>query len=151
MLLNGELLSSRTEALVAFVEQDDDHHLPALTVRETLRYAARLRIRDASSAECDARADELIRTLGLRPCANNVVGNELLKGISGGEKRRLSLAVELLSDPAVILADEPLSGLDAFTARNVMGLLSDLAASGRTVIVSVHQPRSDVWEVSRQR
>ena len=83
--------------------------------------------------------------LGLKSCADNLVGNDLIKGISGGEKRRLSLAIELLSDPAVLILDEPLSGLDAFTARNVMGALSDIAASGRTVIVSVHSPRSDIW------
>jgi ABC-type multidrug transport system ATPase subunit len=85
--------------------------------------------------------------LGLKDCADNLVGGELVKGISGGEKRRLSLAVQLLSDPPVLLADEPLSGLDAFVARNVMQTLKDLASSGRTLIVSVHQPRSDIWQM----
>lgn len=88
--------------------------------------------------------------LGLKDCADNMVGGELVKGISGGEKRRLSLAVQLLSDPPVLLADEPLSGLDAFVARNVMQTLKDLATSGRTVIVSVHQPRSDIWQMFDQ-
>ncbi|GAA5832082.1 hypothetical protein JCM11251_002811 [Rhodosporidiobolus azoricus] len=145
--LNGQPFDSSLASLVAFVEQEDAHHLPALTVRETLQYAARLRLKNRSSAECDARAEEVLRMLGLKACADNMVGGELVKGISGGEKRRLSLAVELLSDPAVLYADEPLSGLDAFTAQNVMNSLRDLAASGRTIIVSVHQPRSDIWKL----
>ncbi|GAA6021211.1 hypothetical protein JCM11491_001608 [Sporobolomyces phaffii] len=145
--LNGKEYDSSLASLVAFVEQEDTHHLPALTVRETLRYAARLRLKNSTAAQCDARAEQVLRMLGLKDCADNMVGGELVKGISGGEKRRLSLAVQLLSDPPVLLADEPLSGLDAFVARNVMQTLKDLASSGRTLIVSVHQPRSDIWQM----
>lgn len=72
---------------------------------------------------------------------------QLIKGISGGEKRRLSLAIQLISDLSVFLADEPLSGLDSFTAQNVMQTLKDLAATGRTIVMSVHQPRGEIWEV----
>ncbi|KAM0752952.1 P-loop containing nucleoside triphosphate hydrolase protein [Meredithblackwellia eburnea MCA 4105] len=147
ILLNGQPLDASSKGLIAFVEQEDAHHLPALTVRETLRYAARLRLRGRTTAECNARAEEVLRMLGLKPCADNLVGGELLKGISGGEKRRLSLGVQLISDPSVLLADEPLSGLDAFTALGVMQTLKDIANSGRTVIVSVHQPRSDIWRL----
>ncbi|KAM0786926.1 hypothetical protein ACM66B_002348 [Microbotryomycetes sp. NB124-2] len=146
-ILLNDLPLDKVASLVAFIEQEDAHHLPALTVRETLRYAARLRLRGRSKSQCDARAEAVLRMLGLKPCANNMVGGELVKGISGGEKRRLSLAVQLISDPAVLLADEPLSGLDAFTARNVMQTLRDLASAGRTIIVSVHQPRSDIWDM----
>ncbi|GAA5870410.1 hypothetical protein JCM8547_004025 [Rhodosporidiobolus lusitaniae] len=145
--LNGHPFDSSLSSLVAFCQQEDDHHLPALTVRETLRYAARLRLgRERTLAQCDARAEEVLRMLGLKQCADNIGGNDLLKGISGGEKRRLSLAVELLSDPAVLYADEPLSGLDAYTARNVSQSLRDLANQGRTIVVSVHQPRTDIWK-----
>jgi ABC-type multidrug transport system ATPase subunit len=114
-------------------------------VRETLRYSATLRLRNLSTAKRNSRAEEVLRMLGLKSCADNLVGGELIKGISGGEKRRLSLAVELLGDPAVLICDEPLSGLDAFTAGNIMQTLSEIASTGRTVIVSVHQPRSDIW------
>ncbi|CEQ39426.1 SPOSA6832_00937 [Sporobolomyces salmonicolor] len=188
ILLNGQEFGPSLASLVAFVEQvrprclqrpalvqvvladrdpriqEDAHHLPALTVRETLRYAARLRLKGSTIAQCDARAEEVLRMLGLKACADNMVGGELMKGISGGEKRRLSLAAQMISDPPVLLADEPLSGtpswsprpllylipfplagLDAFTAQNVMQTLKDLASSGRTLIVSVHQPRSDIW------
>ncbi|BGP19345.1 ATP-binding cassette transporter snq2 [Rhodosporidiobolus nylandii] len=145
--LNGHKLDSTTAALIGYVEQEDNHHLPALTVRETLRYAARLRLKGCSSGACDGRAEEVLRQVGLKACADNMVGGELLKGISGGEKRRLSLAIELLSDPPILLADEPTSGLDSFTALSVMELLRDLASAGRTVILSVHQPRSAIWDM----
>ncbi|GAA5875055.1 hypothetical protein JCM3774_003416 [Rhodotorula dairenensis] len=145
--LNGQDFDSSLASLVAFVEQEDSHHLPALTVRETIRYAARLRLKDRNKRQCDERAEEVLLLLGLSTCADTLVGGPLVKGISGGEKRRLSLAVQLLSDPAVLYADEPTSGLDAFTAQNVMQTLRDLASDGRTIVVSIHQPRSDIWQM----
>ncbi|SCZ97266.1 BZ3500_MvSof-1268-A1-R1_Chr4-2g07098 [Microbotryum saponariae] len=144
---NDRPYDSSLASLMAFIEQEDAHHLPALTVHETLRYAARLRLPGQSLSQCDARAEEVLRILGLKLCADNLVGGPLLKGISGGEKRRLSLAVQLIDDPPVLFADEPTSGLDSFTAYNIMLTLKDLANQGRTIIVSVHQPRSDVWDI----
>lgn len=98
-----------------------------------------------STAQKHARAEEILLSLGLKSCSDNLVGGELVKGISGGEKRRLSLAVELLSDPAVLLVDEPTSGLDSYNAKSVMEVLRDIASSGRTVICSIHQPSSDIY------
>lgn len=99
---NGEPVSARTRRVCAFVEQDDEYHLPALTVRETLRYAAVLTLPRAVSRKRKlARAEEVLRMLGLRDCADGIVGGELLKGISGGEKRRLSLACQMVG-PAVV-------------------------------------------------
>lgn len=90
--------------MVAYVEQEDDYHLPALTVRETLRYAAILRLPGTMSRKSKiARAEEVMHMLGLDDCADSLVGGTLLKGISGGEKRRLSLAVEMINDPAVLI------------------------------------------------
>ncbi|KAH8922576.1 P-loop containing nucleoside triphosphate hydrolase protein [Atractiella rhizophila] len=126
--------------ICGFVEQSDKHLLPALTVRETLLYAAVLKLRNMTKRQKAARAEQVLRMLGLKECADNLVGGDLIKGISGGEKRRLSLAIQLLSDPPVIVADEPLSGLDSFIARNIMECLSAIARSGRTVIISIHQP-----------
>lgn len=146
VLFNGRSASSATRSLVGYVEQHDDYHLPALTVRETLHYAAALRLRGLTRSAKRARAEEVLRSLGLKSCADNLVGGELVKGISGGEKRRLSLAVELLSDPSVLLVDEPTSGLDAYNARSVMEVLRDIADSGRTVVVSIHQPSTEIWE-----
>lgn len=78
---------------------DDDYHLPALTVRETLRFAAIIKLPSTVSRKRKiARAEDVLKMLGLRDCADGMVGGELLKGISGGEKRRLSLAYQMVSD-----------------------------------------------------
>ncbi|KAF7367371.1 ABC transporter protein [Mycena sanguinolenta] len=146
LLFNGMPATEDVRNSVAFVEQEDDYHLSALTVRETLRYAAILRLPPKMSRKRKiARAEEVLSMLGLRDCADIYVGGELLKGISGGEKRRLSLAVQMISDPSVLVVDEPTSGLDSFIANNVMECLKEIARSGRTVIVSIHQPRSDIF------
>ncbi|CAK5265002.1 unnamed protein product, partial [Mycena citricolor] len=146
ILFNGQPASSETRTAVAFVEQEDDYHLSALTVRETLRYAALLRLPAKMSRKRKiARAEEVLLMLGLKDCADVLVGGELVKGISGGEKRRLSLAVQMISDPSILVVDEPTSGLDSFIANNVMQCLKSIALSGRTVIVSIHQPRSDIF------
>ncbi len=78
--------------------------------------------------------------------ANNLVGNDMIKGISGGEKRRASIAVQVLTDPRVLLLDEPTSGLDAFTASSIMEVLQGLANEGRTLILTIHQARSDLFK-----
>ncbi|KAF8213711.1 P-loop containing nucleoside triphosphate hydrolase protein [Mycena galopus ATCC 62051] len=146
LLFNGMPATEDVRNSVAFVEQEDDYHLSALTVRETLRYAAILRLPPKMSKKRKiARAEEVLHMLGLKDCADIYVGGELLKGISGGEKRRLSLAVQMISDPSVLVVDEPTSGLDSFIANNVMECLKEIARSGRTVIVSIHQPRSDIF------
>ncbi|KAJ7456457.1 P-loop containing nucleoside triphosphate hydrolase protein [Mycena latifolia] len=146
LLFNGVPATDDVRASVAFVQQEDDHHLSALTVRETLRYAAILRLPPKMSKKRKiARAEEVLLMLGLKDCADVYVGGELLKGISGGEKRRLSLAVQMINDPSILVIDEPTSGLDSFIANNVMECLKEIARSGRTVIVSIHQPRSDIF------
>ncbi|KIR40028.1 ABC transporter [Cryptococcus deuterogattii 99/473] len=135
LLFANQPTSRTTQSNVAFVEQDDDWHLPSLTVRETLTYAAILRLPDKMPKKQKiARAETVLRMLGLKDCADLPVGGALLKGISGGEKRRLSLAVQMINDPAVLVVDEPTSGLDASIALGVMHVLRDIAATGRTVI-----------------
>jgi ABC-type multidrug transport system ATPase subunit len=99
--LTGDILFDNSPAdralqsYVAFVEQDDEWHLPTLTVRETLHYAAMLRLPSRMSRQAKvARAEKVLLLLGLKDCANVKVGGVVVKGISGGEKRRLSLAVQ---------------------------------------------------------
>ena len=70
-----------------------------------------------------------------------------MKGVSGGERKRTSIGVELITDPSLIFLDEPTTGLDSFTATSVCETLSELAASGRTVISTIHQPNSDIFEI----
>ncbi|KAK4686772.1 hypothetical protein P7C73_g3345, partial [Tremellales sp. Uapishka_1] len=149
ILFAGQPANAAFLSNVAFVEQDDDWHLPSLTVRETLRYAAILRLPDKMARKQKiARAETVLLMLGLKDCADLPVGGSLLKGISGGEKRRLSLAVQMINDPAVLVVDEPTSGLDSSIALSVMQVLRDIAATGRTVIATIHQPRSDIWRLA---
>ncbi|OXG10187.1 ABC transporter family protein [Cryptococcus neoformans Ze90-1] len=149
LLFANQPISRTTQSNIAFVEQDDDWHLPSLTVRETLTYAAILRLPDKMPKKQKvARAETVLRMLGLKDCADLPVGGALLKGISGGEKRRLSLAVQMINDPAILVVDEPTSGLDASIALGVMHVLRDIAATGRTVIATIHQPRSDIWRLT---
>lgn len=92
-----------------------------------------------------ARAEQVLSQLGLRHCADTLVGSEFVKGISGGEKRRVSIAIQILTDPKILMLDEPSSGLDANTAHGMMELLQALAKEGRTIICTIHQSRSDLF------
>ncbi|KAL8112222.1 ABC transporter G family member 7 isoform X2 [Apium graveolens] len=129
----------------AFVRQED-LFFSQLTVRETLSLAAELQLREISSVEDrDEYVNSLIFKTGLVSCADSRVGDAKVRGISGGEKKRLSMACELIASPSVIFADEPTTGLDAFQAEKVMETLRQLAQDGHTVICSIHQPRGSVY------
>jgi ABC-type multidrug transport system ATPase subunit len=105
-----------------------DYLIPSLTVLETLQFQAQLRLpENVDESDRNACVQEVIKLLALVKCANIPVGNDDIKGISGGEKRRLSIAIQLLLDPVVCLLDEPTTGLDAFTARHIVKMLKALA------------------------
>lgn len=129
----------------AYIRQDD-LFFSQLTVRETLSLAAELQLsEDYSVDEREKYVNNLLFKLGLVSCAETRVGDAKVRGISGGEKKRLSLACELIASPSVIFADEPTTGLDAFQAEKVMETLRQLAEDGHTVICSIHQPRGSVY------
>lgn len=148
MSFNRQIPSQEVvHSICSFVTQDDDALLASLTVRETLRYAAGLRLpKWMSKAQKTQRAEEILLKMGLKDCADNLIGNDVIKGISGGEKRRVTIAVQILTEPRVLLLDEPLSGLDAFTALSIVDVLNGLANEGRTLIVTIHQPPSSLFE-----
>ncbi|BCS02684.1 uncharacterized protein AKAW2_60948S [Aspergillus luchuensis] len=130
----------------AYVIQEDV--LPAtLTVRETLQYAADLRSNWKSGRQRDQAVDELVRRLGLETCTDTRIGHGSGHGCSGGERRRVSIAIQLLIGASVLFCDEPTTGLDATTAWQVIQTLKNLAASGMTVIISIHAPTSSVWDM----
>ncbi|XP_009977509.1 PREDICTED: ATP-binding cassette sub-family G member 8 [Tauraco erythrolophus] len=132
---------------IAHVRQDD-RLLPHLTVRETLLFVARLRLpKFFSDSQRQKRVEDVIAELRLRQCANTRVGNEYLRGVSGGERRRVSIGVQLLWNPGILILDEPTSGLDSFTAHNLVITLSRLARGNRLVLLSLHQPRSDIFQL----
>ena len=120
--------------------------MPYLTVRETVRFAAGLRLPSwMSGHEKSRRAGEVILQMGPKDCAHSLIGNEFKKGTSGGEKRRVSIAIQILTDPRILLLDEPTSGLDAFTASSVLDILQRLGDEGRTIVMTIHQARSDAF------
>lgn len=146
VLLNGQQLSSRQVKQIGFVRQEDIF-IPTLTVREHLNFAAAMSLK-AGRDEWPARVEQLLRQLGLTKCAATIIGGQdsLYRGISGGERKRLSLATAMMGSPSCILADEPTSGLDSYRAETVVATLRSLAESGCTVVVSIHQPSSAVFE-----
>ncbi|KAK0450323.1 P-loop containing nucleoside triphosphate hydrolase protein [Desarmillaria tabescens] len=148
MKLNGvSATRERIRALCSYVTQDDTSLLPYLTVRETLEFAAALRLPSWMSKKHKyQKADEVMKKMGLKGCADTLVGNDVLKGISGGEKRRVSIAIQVLTDPQVLMLDEPTSGLDSFTAASIMDVLGQLADEGRTIITVLHQSSSELFE-----
>ncbi|OCK83730.1 P-loop containing nucleoside triphosphate hydrolase protein [Lepidopterella palustris CBS 459.81] len=147
LLFNGSIASEEViRSICSFVTQDDDALLSSLTVRETLRFAAGLRLPTwMSKEEKNSRAESVLLKMGLKDCADILIGNEFVKGISGGEKRRVTIAVQILTNPRVLLLDEPTSGLDAFTASSIIDVLRGLADEGRTLILTIHQSRSDLF------
>ncbi|KAL3502683.1 hypothetical protein ACH5RR_037132 [Cinchona calisaya] len=118
----------------------DDVLFPLLTVKETLTYTARLRLQGGNDVAA-TRVSKLLKELGLDHVAGVRIGCESCRGISGGEKRRVSIGVNLVHDPAVVLIDEPTSGLDSTSALHVMLLLKSMAKNqGKTILLSIHQP-----------
>ncbi|XP_049592688.1 ATP-binding cassette sub-family G member 8 [Syngnathus scovelli] len=148
ILINGRPNTPQlVKKSIAHVRQDD-RLLPHLTVRETLAFVAKLRLpTHFTQAQRDQRVDDVIAELRLRQCAHTRVGNDYIRGISGGERRRVSIAVQLLWNPGILILDEPTSGLDSFTAHNLVITLSRLARGNRLVLLSVHQPRSDIFQL----
>ncbi|KAF9146599.1 hypothetical protein BGX30_012835 [Mortierella sp. GBA39] len=133
--------------LVGYVTQEDDF-IETLTVLETLTFAAKMRLpRAMSTKDKLARVDDVMEELNLTHIKNTKVGGAVIRGISGGEKRRVTIGIELLSSPSVLLLDEPTSGLSSTDALNVANAIKELARKGRTVILTVHQPRSDIYEL----
>ncbi|KAI4302364.1 hypothetical protein MLD38_038117 [Melastoma candidum] len=139
--LNGEVLESRMlKAISAYVMQDD-LLFPMLTVKETLMFAAEFRLpRSLSRSKKNLRVQALIDQLGLRNAANTVIGDEGHRGVSGGERRRVSIGIDIVHDPIVLFLDEPTSGLDSTSAFMVVKVLQKIAQSGSIVVMTVHQP-----------
>lgn len=146
--VNGEKISDHDfKSMTGFVDQEDTM-LPTLTVHETILTSALLRLpRDMSRGAKEQKVLEVEKQLGIYHIKDQLIGSEEGKGrgISGGEKRRVGIACELVTSPSILFLDEPTSGLDAFNAFNVVECLVTLAKTyNRTVIFTIHQPRSNI-------
>ncbi|XP_069178587.1 protein white-like isoform X1 [Procambarus clarkii] len=139
--VDPEDLTSRS----AYVQQDD-LFVGTLTVREQLIFQALLRMDyQLSYDERVRRVNQVIMELGLTKCENTYIGFSESKRISGGEKKRLSFACEVLTNPSLMFCDEPTSGLDSFMAQNVVAMMKNMAERGKTIISTIHQPSSEVY------
>lgn len=145
--INGHSIDEpAARALIGFVPQDD-LLIDELTVYQNLYYTAKLCFSSLDEKEIDAKVNALLRDLGLDKAKDLVVGSPLNKTISGGQRKRLNIALELVREPSVIFLDEPTSGLSSSDTDNVMGLLKEQTCRGRLVVLNIHQPSSDIYKL----
>ncbi|XP_078284434.1 broad substrate specificity ATP-binding cassette transporter ABCG2-like [Rhinoraja longicauda] len=141
VLLNGQVLAANFNLQSAYVVQDDILRR-TLTVRENLEFSANLRLssKDHTVEQKKQKVNQIIEELGLQDCINTKIGTDLSRGISGGERKRCSIGMELITSPSLIFLDEPTTGLDAHMATSVIRTLHKMSRNGRSIVFSIHQP-----------
>jgi ABC-type multidrug transport system ATPase subunit len=152
VMINNEPASlTAMRNLSSFVEQEDAL-IGSLTVKETVNFAARLALPPSvSKKERIQRVNELLDAFGIQDQANTLVGTPIRKGISGGQKRRLSVASQLIADPRILFLDEPTSGLDSAASFEVMNYIKRVAVQHRLIVVaSIHQPSTATFALFDQ-
>jgi ABC transport system ATP-binding/permease protein len=149
VLINGINLHTEREKLegvIGYIPQDD-LLIEELTVFQNLYYNAKLCFNDKTEEEIVQLVDKTLTNLGLHERKNLKVGSPLNKMISGGQRKRLNIALELIREPAILFVDEPTSGLSSRDSENVMDLLRELALKGKLIFVVIHQPSSDIYKM----
>ena len=131
---------------IAFVPQEESLPVTA-TPREAIAFSAKLRLpRTTTDRDIVKLTEIMLEELGLNSCADTIIGGGLIKGISGGQKKRASVGVELVVKPSMVFLDEPTSGLDSFSAAQLVKVLKKVANAGASVLFTIHQPPSDVFK-----
>ncbi|PAA61248.1 hypothetical protein BOX15_Mlig010405g1 [Macrostomum lignano] len=147
VLVDGAEQPENFKCVSGYVVQDDIV-MGTLTVRENLRFSAALRLPGSvTDLERRRKVESVIEELGLSKVADSKIGTELIRGVSGGERKRTNIGMELITDPSVLFLDEPTTGLDAFTAGSVLRTLRNLANAGRTIVFSIHQPKYSIYRL----
>jgi len=149
VLINGVSIhreSEKIKGLIGYVSQDD-LLIEDLTVFENLWYNARLCFDDLTGEEITDRVDATLKNLGLYEIRNMKVGSPLNKKISGGQRKRLNISLELIREPAILFLDEPTSGLSSRDSENILDLLKELARKGKLLFIVIHQPSSDIFKM----
>jgi ABC-type multidrug transport system ATPase subunit len=152
ILMNGidlHLFPEKVNGLIGYVAQDD-LLIEDLSVYQNLYYNARLCFDHLSEEQITEKVIQLLRSLGLYEIRNMKVGSPLNKKISGGQRKRLNIALELIREPSVLFLDEPTSGLSSRDSENIMDLLKDLAVKGKLIFVVIHQPSSEIYKMFNQ-
>jgi ABC-type multidrug transport system ATPase subunit len=145
--LNGNIVPGESRVPAAFIEQEVEF-FPHMTVKETLDFRVELKLgKTVSKSDRDELTRELLELLGLTKSTNTIVGNAKIRGISGGERKRLSIACEMIDSPPIIFLDEPTSGLDAYQAAQVVQTMRRLTDNGKTVVAVIHQPSQRVFSL----
>src|SRR5260221_6162388 len=149
VLINGINIHERpheVEGVIGFIPQDD-LLMEDLTVYENLYYSARLCFKHYSHEEIVRTIERVLSNLGLSEIKNLKVGSPLQKTISGGQRKRLNIGLELLREPAILFVDEPTSGLSSRDSENIIDLLKELSLKGKLVFAVIHQPSSDIFKM----
>ncbi len=149
MLINGLDIHARrheVEGLIGHVSQDD-LLIEELTVYQNLYYNAKLCFDNYTEGQLEEAVDQFLRNLGLFEIKDIAVGSPLNKKISGGQRKRLNIALELIREPAVLFLDEPTSGLSSRDSENILDLLKELSLKGKLVFVVIHQPSSEIFKM----
>ncbi len=149
ILINGKDIHGKqkeTEGLIGFVPQDD-LLMEELTCYDNLYYAAKLCFDQMSKKDLDELVIKTMSSLGILDIKDLKVGSPLSKTISGGQRKRLNIGLELLREPSVLFVDEPTSGLSSRDAENIMDLLKELTLKGKLIFVVIHQPSSDIFKM----
>lgn len=149
VLLNGEEIhakSARLDGLIGHIAQEDVL-ISELTVRDNLMYSARLSFAQLDEAGLAVRVDSTLKRLGLWSIRDLRVGSVMDKTISGGQRKRLNIALELVREPLVLFVDEPTSGLSSRDSEHIMDLLKELTLRGKLIFVVIHQPSSDIFKL----
>ncbi|XP_021804619.1 ABC transporter G family member 22-like isoform X3 [Prunus avium] len=142
---NDQTYSKFLKSRIGFVTQDDVL-FPHLTVKETLTYAALLRLsKTLTKEQKEKRALDVIYELGLERCQDTMIGGSFVRGVSGGERKRVCIGNEIIINPSLLFLDEPTSGLDSTTALRIVQMLQDIAEAGKTVVTTIHQPSSRLF------
>jgi ABC-type multidrug transport system ATPase subunit len=147
--VNGESIHSKSESvkgLIGYVSQDD-LLIEELTVFENLYYNAKLCFDNLTEEQIMAKVDVTLKSLGLYEIRDMKVGSPLNKKISGGQRKRLNISLELIREPSIMFLDEPTSGLSSRDSENILDLLKELALKGKLLFVVIHQPSSDIFKM----
>ncbi|CAC07922.1 ABC transporter-like protein [Arabidopsis thaliana] len=142
---NDKPYSKHLKTRIGFVTQDDVL-FPHLTVKETLTYTALLRLpKTLTEQEKEQRAASVIQELGLERCQDTMIGGSFVRGVSGGERKRVCIGNEIMTNPSLLLLDEPTSSLDSTTALKIVQMLHCIAKAGKTIVTTIHQPSSRLF------